>query len=118
MAAKICGEMAAGSSLVKICKQEGYPSTTAVFNWQTKFPIFRERYDEAQRARTEFLGEQLIDIADDSTGEVQRDKLRLDTRKWILARMNPRRWGDRIETEHSGSVEVKQIKRMIIDSKE
>lgn len=117
IADRICEQMAAGWSLVKICQQEGFPSTTAVFNWQMKNPEFREKYDEAQRKRTEFLSEQLWDIADETTGDVQRDKLRVDTRKWVLARMNPKRWGDRVETNHTGSVEIQQIKRTIVDTK-
>jgi hypothetical protein len=117
IAEKICEHLAAGWSLVRTCQQEGYPNASTVFTWQQKHPEFREKYEDAQQRRTEFLSEQLTDIADETTGDVQRDKLRVDTRKWVLARMNPKRWGDRVETNHTGSVEIQQIKRTIVDSK-
>jgi hypothetical protein len=93
------------------------PCVTTVFAWQLKYPEFAKEYEVAQKMRTEFLMEELCDIADDSTGDVQRDKLRLDTRKWAISKMNPKKYGDKVETTHSGSVEIQQIKRTIIDNK-
>lgn len=40
--------------------------------------------------------EQMLDIADGSSEDVQRDRLRVDTRKWALSRMSPRKYGDKL----------------------
>lgn len=64
--------------------------------------------------------EDMFDIADDGTNDwvkrdgadvlnsehVQRSRLRIDTRKWALARMSPRKYGDKIGVEHSGGVNI------------
>ncbi len=52
------------------------------------------------------MEEELLEIADNAgKGEtdpklanaaVQRDRLRIDTRKWVAAKQNPRRYGDRV----------------------
>ncbi len=61
--------------------------------------------------------EEMLEIADDGANDtyldkdgnekvnvdiVQRSRLRVDARKWALARMSPRRYGDRVATEISG----------------
>lgn len=47
----------------------------------------------------------IADNADSSDNvAVQRDRLKIDARKWLLAHLNPKKWGDRIDIEHSGNV--------------
>jgi hypothetical protein len=31
---------------------------------------------------------------------IQRSKLRVDARKWVLSRMNPKKYGDRLNVDH------------------
>ena len=40
---------------------------------------------------------------------VQRSKLRVDIRKWMVSKLNPTRYGDKIQTEHSGEVKVETV---------
>lgn len=42
----------------------------------------------------------MLDIADDKEGDPQRDRLRIDTRKWLASKLKPKKYGDKIE--HSG----------------
>lgn len=64
-----------------------------------------------------------MEIADDSTNDwvetkfgpqvnreaIERTKLRIDARKWMMARILPKKYGDKIQNEHSGSVGVQMI---------
>lgn len=78
-------------------------------------------YARAVRNRTEAMFESLIDIADDSSGDkrtiltkdgreievedtefVRRSQLRVDTRKWVIAKTLPRKYGDRIFDDEDG----------------
>ena len=45
----------------------------------------------------------MLDIADEKTGDPQRDRLRLDTRKWLMSKMDPKRFGDKVEQTHLGA---------------
>ena len=70
----------------------------------------------------------MLDIADDAANDwmeregensqgwqlngehVQRTRLRLDTRKWIAARLAPKKYGDKVDVEHSGGLTVNVVK--------
>jgi hypothetical protein len=89
-----------------------------IFRWVGRYEDFREKYERAQDDRTEFHAEQLLEIADDGQNDymekivevdgeeqhkgwvqngehIQRSRLRVDTRKWILSKMKPKKYGDR-----------------------
>jgi hypothetical protein len=65
--------------------------------WIMKDEQRRTRYYAAQQAGAEIIFEEMIDIADgDKTFEdVQRSKLRIDTRKWVLGIHDKKRFGDK-----------------------
>ena len=45
----------------------------------------------------------LVEISDGKSRDSQRDRLRVDTRKWILAKMLPKIYGDRLNLNHDVS---------------
>lgn len=118
---KICEAIALGSSLRTVLKQDGMPAMPTVFKWMRENEIFSKQYARACEERTEAMAEDLLDIADDGhndwmevydkkdnaigwriNGEaVTRSKLRADTRKWIMARMKPKKYGDKLDLSSS-----------------
>jgi len=71
--------------------------------WLTKHNDFSEQYAKATDERAVGMFEDMFDIADDvvaDPAEVSKAKLRVDTRKWALSRMNPKKYGDRATTVH------------------
>ncbi len=50
--------------------------------------------------RTEFQAQEILTIADDPTIEPNDKRIRVDTRKWIMARMKPKRYGDHLDVRH------------------
>ena len=129
---KICDEISASSkSLGKICKSLDV-STVSVFRWLDENEDFRNRYARAREIQADFLAEEIIEIADDSSRDTKsvvkggqvievedtewtnRSKLRVDARKWIASKLKPKKYGDKIQTEYSGTVGVTQITGMEI----
>src|ERR1051326_1936576 len=105
----ICELIACGSLMKDAARHFGIPPET-VCRWVVKHEAFREAYAVARAQRSEFWGEEIIEIADDATRDyttdehgncvfnvenVHRAKLRIDARKWQMARLDPRLWGDR-----------------------
>ena len=129
LAAFICSEMASGRSLRSICMQEDMPSSSSVYLWLSKHNRFSDNYAKAQIDRATAMAEEILDISDDSSGDaivqedrivpnsvsVARDRLKVDTRKWLLSRMDPKRYGDKVTQEHTGGIEVSQITRRVVD---
>lgn len=113
----ICTALAEGQSLRFICQQPGMPHIATVMRWLSdpEKRDFCEQYARAREAQAETLAEELLAIADEAeyepiqdpnTGEtlavafdktaVARNKLRVETRKWLAARMSPKKYGDKL----------------------
>lgn len=93
------------------------PAKSSVFLWLSKDKGFSDQYARAMESRTEVLAEEILEIADESAADftetedgktvfngeaVQRSKLRVDTRKWLMSKMAPKKYGDKITQELTG----------------
>ena len=102
---KICEEIAAGKSLVAICKQKGMPGYTAVMGWLRKYDEFRERYARAREDQAHTLADEIIEISDEPVKDavgVARARNRMDSRKWMAAKLLPKKYGERTAHEIGG----------------
>lgn len=114
---EICKRISLGESLISICKSDGMPDKSTVLDWLFNEPEFATQYARAREAQAEHYLDEIIAISDDSMldtemGEdgvertnhevVARARLRVDTRKWAMSKMAPKKYGDRIQTELSG----------------
>lgn len=121
LAAEICSRMSGGQSLRKICRDESMPSMSMVMRWAASNDDFREQYRRAREDLLEHWAEDIIEISDDGSRDyiesdlgdgvvgnrvdhdhIARSKLRVDSRKWLLARLAAKKYGDRISTELTG----------------
>lgn len=111
---KICERLITGESLNSICKDPGMPCMASVMRWLHNNREFRENYDRAKMIGLEVHADGMLDIADDGRNDwmkkndpdnpgyvyngecVQRSRLRIDARKWILSKLLPRKYGDRL----------------------
>lgn len=111
----ICERLALGQSLRTVCKETNMPAMSTVFRWMfdEDKKDFREHYEEAKVQATEALAEEILDISDESStiirgddksdgARVQANRLRVDTRKWIMAKMKPKKYGDKIDMTTNG----------------
>jgi hypothetical protein len=67
---------------------------------------FSKAYALARLSQAETYVDDIIAISDDTTGEIQRDKLRVDSRKWIASKINPGKWGDKLAIETTSKVSI------------
>ncbi len=92
----ICARLAGGESLKKITDEPAMPSREAVYRWIRIHQSFRDNYVRATEDRAEHMFDDMLEIADDGNPEdVQRARLRVDTRKWALSKMIPKKYGDK-----------------------
>lgn len=135
LAELICLRLAEGESLRSVCRDDGMPSKQAVLRWLARNDQFRAQYVRAKEEGAEAIAEEMFDIADDGTNDwmekldkdgeaigyqlngehVQRSKLRIDTRKWYLSKILPKKYGDRIQ--HDQSITVKNLSDEEIDKR-
>ena len=120
LADDICERIANGESLRNICRDKSMPDRTTVLRWVDDNNDFCDQYARACARREDSFFDDLIEIADSVTAdaaEVAKARVQIDARKWVLSRMNPKKYGDRVQQEVSGSIgaEVTLIERVIVD---
>lgn len=122
--ARICAAVAAGDSVATAAEAVGISRHT-FWEWMLADQALVPAYEQALAARAEAHAEEIARIADedpqtveikDKEGNVIDVKLdaafeswrktRIDARKWSASRLLPKRYGDRIELEHKGKIEV------------
>lgn len=98
-----------GLSMTKACKKAKVAPSTFV-RWTQNDPDLAERYAHARDLLIDRYADEIIDIADDNSldiemtesgprvnGEaIQRAKLRTDSRKWLLSKLRPEQYGERL----------------------
>lgn len=84
--------------------------------WIKKNPTRHDRFREAQEMRTEFIAGEILEIADGlgsidptSSDTVNRDKLRIDTRKWLMGAHNRKRYGESKQIEVAGAISISEV---------
>jgi hypothetical protein len=97
------------------------PSVATVFNWLRTHKEFLEQYTRAKEESADAMAEDILDIADDATNDymmrtgkdgkesyqlngehIQRSRLRVESRKWLMAKMKPKKYGDKIDVTSDG----------------
>lgn len=111
----ICADLSNGKPLRQICREIDIQWST-IYRWRKAYPDFDMRFEIARSMGEEALAAECLDIADDTSRDfvttddgpvfdkehVQRSKLRIETRLKLLAKWNPKKWGDKIEQTHKG----------------
>lgn len=96
-----------------------HPST--IFDWLNLHEEFTDRYARAKEMQADFMAAQMLNIADETTHDtitvkkksgdsydipdkewIDRSKLRVDARKWLLAKLAPRKYGDKLDVTTNG----------------
>lgn len=107
LAAEICARMSKGETLTEICRDEHMPATRTVSGWKVPYPEFAADFGRARDDGFDAIAQRTRDTArglagSDTTHDYQRDKLIIETDLKLLAKWDPRRYGDRVE--HAGAV--------------
>jgi hypothetical protein len=101
----ILSEIEQGNSLISILRRKEFPSTATFYQWLEADEDKAKRYVRACEIRADVIFEDIIDIADHSAEDhtpftganvVQRDRLKIDARKWIVAKLHPKKYSDRV----------------------
>ena len=133
LADEIFERIATGESVRQICLLDHMPDDRTFYRWLLKDDEFCRKYARAKEAQADRFNEELTEIADDSrndwierenarTGQtfvalndeaIARAKLRVETRKWLMGKHKPKKYGDAVNLKHSdpdgGPVKIQEI---------
>jgi len=100
----ICERIAKGESVLKICKDKEMPCRRTVIGWllDDDKKEFLHNYEVSINIKTENMFDEIEEFAANTKGEVQRDRLKVDTRKWYLSKVLPKKYGDKLDMTTGG----------------
>jgi hypothetical protein len=127
---EICARLGGGENLTHICKDPKMPCRQSVTNYLASKAAeesgFIGHYARARESLLDVYADDILMISDDGTTDyvmkvgrngheymavdqehIQRSRLRVDSRKWLLSKLRPGQYGDRIISEQTGTVLVK-----------
>ena len=108
-------------------------SSRTFYKWLDEDEGKVKQYVRACEARADEIFEDILDIADnqeddvykDSDGKehtnhnvINRSRLRIDSRKWMLSKMNPKKYSDKIQVELDDKMEKPSAKNFVDYSKQ
>lgn len=120
----ICAWIASGQTLSEFCRQTpGAPDRCVVSRWARQDPEFRERLNEARDAGYDEIADDILRIADTQVEAVRTEvsdqgtktvtedavahrKLQIYARLQLLAKWDPRRYGEKVALDHAGGVSI------------
>lgn len=128
----VCILLEEGQSLRKAAESQGESART-ILNWTKQNPDFFTQYTRAREIGYLNLADEILEISDEATiaakymgddvvldlspASVARNRLRIDTRKWLLAKMLPKIYGEKLELsgDAANPIALQEIRRTIVD---
>lgn len=112
----IISEIESGKSLISALNTNGMPSTSTFYIWLDEDGEKSKRYARACEAREMLLFDEILTIADKQGEDVDevdgvevinhnvinRNRLQIDARKWVLGKMNPKKYGEKVDVTSGG----------------
>jgi hypothetical protein len=122
---EVLKKMREGNSLRQATKAANVPVQTFM-DWVDKDPELSGQYAQARADLIDKIADDIMSIADQEmipTGEgrvdsamVQKQRLRVDTRKWLLSKLAPKKYGDKLELtgDENAPLSIQRIERVIV----
>lgn len=117
IADEICERLSKGEPLAEICRSDNMPAVRTVSDWKQANPDFSANFARVREEGFDAIAAACMKIADDGSNDtyvdadgmvktdydiVQRSKLRIETRLKLLAKWDPKRYGDKVDVNHGG----------------
>jgi hypothetical protein len=112
MLERITTQMAQGRSLHSICRDGDMPAIGTVLRWVGEDEVFRRQYEAARQQQADSYFEQIVGLTDEANltqGSQGKVRLQVDSRKWVIARMNRAKYGDQSNLNIGGQADAPPV---------
>jgi hypothetical protein len=149
LANEICRRIASGRTTLSVSKDEDMPNRSTIIDWTYQHEEFSIMYDAARKKLYDHWADEIVDEACDESRDYQkrkrtkisndgkktikeiieetvsdntatgRDRLKVDSKKWLLSRLLPKQYGDKIEQQITGKdgAEFQPVLNITIEKK-
>lgn len=107
---ELCERLSKGEPMAAICRDEHMPGVHTVYDWANATEAVSARIARAREAGEDAIAAQVLEIVDTEparvltmhgdqidSGDVANRKMRAEYRLKLLAKWNPKRWGERVD---------------------
>lgn len=134
LASTICERISDGATQRELCSSDDMPGRSTLQRWIRDNEAFRSQYARAMEARADYWAEELLEIADDGRNDwmtrtygdqeidvpnpevIARSKLRIETRKWLMGKAAPKKYGEKVDVTHKGDADAPPVFTIKIDN--
>ncbi len=114
----ICWGIACGKPLRELASQNGLPDRATVYGWVLDEPDFAAAYSRAREIAAHGMADDLNALADTANAEnAQAVRLQVNTRQWVLARMHPKAYGDKLNVDGTITIGLEQLVMAAIEKR-
>jgi Bacteriophage Sf6, terminase small subunit-like len=97
LAAEICRRVSNGETLREVCRTPGMPPESTVRWWYShNLEGFAALYAQARQSQVEAWADELVAISQERDSEPNDRRVRIDTKRWLMSKLVPKKFGDRI----------------------
>ena len=108
-----------GTPLTVVCHGDEMPNPATVWKWEQDDAELKQAIAHARELGFDVIAQDALDIADNTANDtkkgadgrdvpdnewITRSRLRVDTRLKLLAKWDPKRYGDKVDVNHGGNV--------------
>lgn len=125
ISAKVLEGMRGGLSAFKACQEAGVPHSTFLA-WVGADAELADNYARAREDLVEKIAQEVLDLSDADVGitpdgkkdwaAIQKHRLQVDTRKWLLSKLAPKKYGEKLELsgDAANPIAIERIERVVI----
>lgn len=114
VAEELCARIAEGRSLRSVVTDSDMPSWRTVWRWLQADETFRAQYAEAREMQAHAVADTATDEAI-AAPDAQLGRLAFDARRWYAAKVAPRVYGEKLDLNHSGKVDLSAARERLAD---
>lgn len=119
LGSEFCRRVASGRLISDVCRDDDMPTVTTIQNWQNAHESFLAEYIRARQLQADEFAAETVRLASSiqpgtrtkkvsyangrvqeevvTTDAVERARLMVETRKWIISKLFPRKYGEHVE---------------------
>lgn len=134
IADKICNIISTSSRGIHSISKELELAPSTIFKWLSEISQFSDNYARAKLEQAHYMAEEIIKISDNDSNDdihvdslsggyeipnkewIARTRVRVDTRKWLMSKLAPKIYGDKIEL--SGGLNIQNNTITLADGTE
>lgn len=112
---QICERIGDGETLSAICREPNMPARRTVYDWMEADAEAAAQFGRARDRGFDAIADSTVGIADDCDDDPASRRVRVETRLKLLAKWDPRRYGDRMQVAGDAGQPLTVVVRKLTD---